>query len=232
MIKDLLTVIIPSKNESTLIDITLDYLNKQEDIFGTKIIVCDSSDDNTREIALTGLYKNLDIIVTDGGLPSIARNKGAQLSSTPYLLFLDADIFLTDPATIKESINTITKYSLHLVTCRFRCRGKYSFVFPVFEFFRDMVAGKSPCAVGGFMLFESDKFNNIGGFVDEDKFAEDFHISTKISPLFFHVLNKKIYTTDRRFRKKGLFYMLKMAVLSMINKNNPEFFKNDHNYWI
>lgn len=232
MIKDLLTVIIPSKNESNLIDITLDYLNKQEDILGTKIIVCDSSDDNTPEIALSGLYKNLDIIVTDGGLPSVARNKGALLSSTPYLLFLDADIFLTDRTTIKESINTITKYSLHLITCRFRCKGKYSFVFPVFEFFRDMVVRKSPCAIGGFMLFESDKFNKIGGFVEEDKFAEDFHISTKISPMFFYVVDKKVYTTDRRFKKKGLFYMLKMAVLSVINKNNPEFFNNDHNYWI
>lgn len=232
MIKDLLTVVIPSKNESELIDLTLSHLNKQLNINGTKVIICDSSDDNTPEIALSGKYKNLDIIITEGGLPSVARNKGAELSTTPYILFLDADIFLTDPETIKVSVDFIKKYSLHLVTCRFRCRGTYSFVFPVFEFFRDFFKRHSPCAIGGFMLFNTDKFRSIGGFDNEDKFAEDFHISLKISPLFFDVVNRKIYTTDRRFRKKGLFYMLKMSVLSMLNKNNPEFFKNDHNYWI
>ena len=232
MIKDLLTVVIPSKNESELIDFTLSNLNKQKNIQGTKVIICDSSEDNTPDIVLSGKYKNLNIIVTDGGLPSVARNKGAELSTTPYILFLDADIFLTDPETIKVSVDFIEKYSLHLVTCRFRCRGVYSFVFPIFEFFRDFFKRHSPCAIGGFMLFETEKFRSIGGFDNEDKFAEDFHISLKISPLFFYVVNRKIYTTDRRFRKKGLFYMLKMAVLSMLNKNNPDFFKNDHNYWI
>jgi hypothetical protein len=54
----------------------------------------------------------------------------------------------------------------------------------------------------------------------------------KISPDKFHVSKHKIYTTDRRFKKKGLLYMMKMSFLSYINKNNPEFFKNDHNYWV
>jgi hypothetical protein len=57
-------------------------------------------------------------------------------------------------------------------------------------------------------------------------------LSMKIKPFRFHVSPHKIYTTDRRFKKKGLFYMLKMSFLSYANKNNPEFFKNDHNYWI
>ena len=232
MIKDLLTIVIPTKNESELIDVTLNHLNKQYDINGTKIIICDSSDDNTVEIVNSGKYKNLNISVTDGGLPSIARNNGAELCNTPYILFLDADIFLTDLETIEHCLSIIKNYSLHLVTCRFRCRGKYSFVFPIFEFFRDFFVRHSHCAIGGFMLFDTDKFKKIGGFINEDKFAEDFHISTKISPLFFYVVNKKVYTTDRRFRKKGLFYMIKMAALSMINKDNPEFFKNDHNYWV
>ena len=82
------------------------------------------------------------------------------------------------------------------------------------------------------MLFDIFEFNRVGGFINEDKFAEDFHLSMKINPFRFHVSPHKIYTTDRRFKKKGLFYMLKMSLLSYANKNNPEFFKNDHNYWI
>ena len=63
MIKDLLTIVIPTKNESELIDVTLNHLNKQYDINGTKIIICDSSDDNTVEIVNSGKYKNLNILV-------------------------------------------------------------------------------------------------------------------------------------------------------------------------
>lgn len=232
MIKDILTIVIPSKNERDLIAMTLKLLNKQINIIGTRVIICDSSDDITREIISNGYYPNLKIEIIDGGLPSVARNKGAVIADTPYILFMDADVFLDDIETIYESLRYIIKYNLQLVTCRFRCRGKYSFIFPIFEFFRDFFIRHAPCAIGGFMLFDKEKFDSLGGFVNEDKFAEDFHLSSKINPLFFGVVNKKIYTTDRRFRKKGLLYMIKMAVLSVINKNNPEFFKNDHNYWV
>jgi glycosyltransferase involved in cell wall biosynthesis len=232
MIKDILTIVIPSKNERDLIGITLTLLNKQTNIIGTRVIISDSSDDLTREIISNGYYPNLKIEIIDGGLPSVARNKGASIANTPYVLFMDADIFLSDSDTISYSVKSIVNYNLHLITCKFRCRGKYSFVFPVFEFFRDFFVRQAPCAIGGYMLFDKNKFDSLGGFVNEDKFAEDFHLSSKINPLFFLVVNKKVYTTDRRFRKKGLFYMLKMAVLSMVNKDNPEFFKNDHNYWI
>ena len=142
------------------------------------------------------------------------------------------DIYLIDNTTIKECMSIIQKQSLELLTCKFRCEGRYSFVFPIFEFFRDLSIRYSPCAIGGFMLFEYDSFIRVGGFDDEDKFAEDFHLSSKIPSESFKVINKKIYTTDRRFQKKGLFYMVRVAILSIMNKNNPAFFKYDHNYWL
>jgi len=232
MVKDLVSVVIPTKNESELIGVTLEHLNKQNNINGTKVIICDCSDDNTIEIVNSGKYKNLDIVITDGGLPSVARNNGALMCETPYVLFLDADIFLVENNTINDVVNYAVKNKMHLITCRFRCRGQYSFIFPVFEFFRDLTIWTAPCAIGGFMLFDSSEFNKVGGFDNDDKFAEDFHLSMKISPKKFKVLHHKIFTTDRRFKKKGLIYMIKMAFLSYVNKRNPDFFKNDHNYWI
>ena len=232
MIKDVLTIVIPSKNERDIISMTMRLLNKQIGIHGTKVIISDSSDDLTREVIEKTYCPHLETEIIDGGFPSVARNNGAKLVETPYVLFLDADVFLYDNETIIDCLNLIVKNLYYLVTCRFRVRGKYSFVFPVFEWFRDLFSFHTPCAIGGFMLFDTEVFNNLGGFVDEDLFAEDFHLSSKVSPDKFYVVNKKVYTTDRRFRKKGLWYMLKMAVLSTINKNNPEFFKNDHNYWV
>jgi len=232
MIKDKLTIVIPSKNESDVIDITLTHLNEQKDIKGTRVIIADCSTDDTRDIILSGKYKNLNIEVIDGGLPSIGRNKGAELCNTPYVLFLDADIFLTNLGTIRDTLITIEHNSLHLVTTKFRCKGIYSSVFPVFEFFRDMVIDVAPCAIGGYMLFDTLIFNEIGGFDNRDKVGEDFHISMKIHPHRFHVCPHKVYTTDRRFRKKGLLYMLKIGWLGYKNKNNDKFFQDDHNYWV
>lgn len=44
--KDLLTIVIPCKNESDLISDTLYHLNKQNSIKGVKVIISDISDDN------------------------------------------------------------------------------------------------------------------------------------------------------------------------------------------
>jgi glycosyltransferase involved in cell wall biosynthesis len=232
MIKNKLTIVIPSKNESKIIDKTLTLLNEQRYLFGIRVIISDCSDDNTRKIIKSGKYTNLKIKIIDGGLPSVARNKGAKLVKTPYVLFLDADIFLTSPSTIFNTLNTIESEDLHLLTTKFRVEGFYSFVFPIFEFFRDLTIKTAPCAIGGFMMFKMSEFKLLGGFNNDDKFAEDFHLSMKVKPQHFHVSNEKVYTTDRRFRKKGLWYMIKMAYLSNKNKHNPDFFTNDYNYWV
>jgi len=232
MIKNKLTIVIPAKNESGIIDKTLTLLDKQHFIFDTRVIISDCSNDDTRKIIKSGKYTNLKIKIIDGGLPSVARNKGVKLVKTPYVLFLDADIFLTSSLTIFNTLNTIESEDLHLLTTKFRVEGFYSFVFPIFEFFRDLTIKTAPCAIGGFMMFKMSEFKLLGGFNNEDKFAEDFHLSMKVNPLKFGVSDEKIYTTDRRFRKKGLWYMIKMAYLSNKNKHNPDFFTDDHNYWV
>ena len=82
------------------------------------------------------------------------------------------------------------------------------------------------------MLFNRNKFFELGGFNSDFLFAEDYDLSNKVSPDKIAIAKNKVYTTDRRLRKKGLWYMMKMMILSMLNKNNPDFFKKDHNYWI
>lgn len=231
-VHEFLTIVIPCKNESEIILDTLWYLNEQLNIKNTEVIISDSSDDNTVElIKHSDSFKNLKISIVKGGTPSIARNNGFRFCRTPYVLFLDADMELRDPNIINSALIKIFKEELHLVTCKVRCEGKYFYVYPVFEFFRNLISFKYPFAVGGFMLFKSHRFNKIGKFCEGDLFAEDFNLSMKISPNKFSVLDSVIHTSDRRFRKKGLYYMMKMAVLSMINRDNPQFFKEDHGYW-
>jgi len=59
MMKDKLTIVIPSKNESDVINITLTHLNEQKNIKGTRVIIADCSTDDTRDIILSGKYKKL-----------------------------------------------------------------------------------------------------------------------------------------------------------------------------
>ena len=99
------------------------------------------------------------------------------------------------------------------------------------EFQKYLTKFSTPFAVGGFMLFNLETFNSLGGFNPDDKFGEDYHLSSKIKPNKFYVADKIVYTTSRRFKNKGLFYMVKMMIKSWFNRNNDEFFTKEHNYW-
>jgi glycosyltransferase involved in cell wall biosynthesis len=99
-----LSIVIPCKNESKIISKTLDLLNYQEGIENVEVIICDSSTDDTRNIIKSRIGDKFRKYVLDGGLPSVARNKGASLVMTEYVLFLDADIFLLNPKTINTCL--------------------------------------------------------------------------------------------------------------------------------
>ena len=97
-LNDLLTIVIPCKNEKDIISKTLDLLNHQTNIKGVKVIVCDSSDDLYTKLVLFNKSEynsneyDFKLEVIEGGLPAKARNNGFNLVTTPYVLFMDADI--------------------------------------------------------------------------------------------------------------------------------------------
>jgi len=223
-----LTIVIPCKNEGKGIIDVLKLILSQIDC---RIIVVDSSTEEFSILLLReyqSTYKNIEII--KGGLPAIARNNGAKLVTTPYILFLDADIYPYENA-IKNCIRTAVKGKYDLVTCKFTTDKKYNWVYRIFDIFQWYSSKTKPFALGGFMLFKTETFNNLKGFNEEDKIAEDYHLSSKIEPNRFKITNDFVYTSSRRFNKKGIWYMIKLAWKSWLNRNNDEFFKKDFNYW-
>ncbi len=91
-----LTIVIPAKNEAELLPRLLDSIARQDapGIRETTVYVADAnSTDGTVELALN-FRGRIDVRVIAGGLPSAGRNAGARLATTPYLLFLDADMEL------------------------------------------------------------------------------------------------------------------------------------------
>ena len=82
-LNEYLTVIIPCKNEKNIVIDCLNYLNKQKDIDGTKVYICDSSNDRiTKSLIKLSTFENLDIEILSGGLPAKARNIGFKKSNT------------------------------------------------------------------------------------------------------------------------------------------------------
>jgi glycosyltransferase involved in cell wall biosynthesis len=227
-----LTIVIPCKNEGRGVIDILKLVYKQH--LDCHIIIADSSDDEGTLLLLRKYQANSPMAtrIVKGGLPAIARNNGAEYVKTPYVLFLDADIYLQEPNMISKCLTIAIGGDYDLVTCKFKTLdGKYDWVFQVFNVVQRFSSMFTPFAVGGFMLFKTKTFRALGGFDEEAKIAEDYLLSSKVKPNKFKIVNKAVYTTSRRFEKKGVWYMVKLMLSSWLNKNNPKWFKNDHNYW-
>ena len=232
-LSNLLTIVIPSKNESRTLYDCIYNISKQTNIAGTKIIIADVSNKEESLEYIRRLQSDfkysLNIEVIEGGYPAQGRLNGSKLVSTPYILFLDSDIFLTNPSTLIECM----KYKKDLITVPFTTDYPYRWVFRMFDMFQSLSSFLgTPFAVGGFQLWNTETYWKVGGYNPEELFAEDYSISKKVSPKNFKVINiKGTYTSSRRFKSKGVLWMFNIMIKSYLNRNNSSFFRETHNYW-
>jgi len=232
-LKGKLTIIIPSKNEGVILYNCIQYISRQNHIDGVRLIIADISDDNDSILWIKRIQADfkhiLKIIVIKGGYPAQGRLSGSMLAVTPYMLFLDADILLTNPKIIEECLS----YKKDLVTVPFSTDKPYRWVFRAFDIFQSLssLIG-SPFAVGGFQLWNTESYWEVGGYNPQELFAEDYSISQKVNSKNFKVVNiKGTYTSSRRFKNKGVLWMFKIMIKSDRNRKKPEFFKHHHDYW-
>jgi len=237
--KDILTIVIPCKNEGWLIYDSLALINNQKYIYGTKVIIADSSDEfGSLNIinSLKSCFSNIDIEIIDGGLPAKARLEGSKLVKTPYLLFLDADMFIRDRELIYKIYRStnVYLYSMDLLTVTYKTDFKWDWCYRIFDIVQWLSRKLNCCfAIGGFQFWRTQAYWNCGGYNPDEMFAEDFSLSQKVSPKNFLVYRtNKVYTPSRRLEKKGIWYMMRLMFKSYKNRNNPEFFKQHHDYWI
>jgi glycosyltransferase involved in cell wall biosynthesis len=227
------TIVIPCKNEGINIYDCLGFICKQKGIGNTRVIIADSSDDKE---SLHWLYKakidfkySLNIEIIKGGYPAKARLKGSKLVDTPYILFLDADVMLLD----NKLFYNILGFNLDLLTVPFQTEKGWNWVFRIFDLFQNIsIKLGTPFAVGGFQYWNTQTYWELGGYKEDELFAEDYSLSSKVKPKKFWIHGSNgVFTSARRFKKKGIGYMFWIMIKSYINRNNPEFFKHHHNYW-
>ena len=89
-----------------------------------------------------------------------------------------------------------------------------------------------PFVVGTYFMINRDKFFELGGFDEELMHCEDYFLSKEIKAKNFSLVNKYVYTDDRRFKKMGYLNMITYFVKNMFKKNDKDYFKKDIGYWL
>ena len=234
--KSELTIIIPAKNEAELIPNLLSSLVLQDypAISSTKIYLADAnSTDGTPEIAAS--YRRwLDIEVITGGLPSVGRNAGARRARSPYVLFIDADIELSDETLIRRTVELAKRRNLHCVTTNIVCPSGTAWDQALYHgnnFMQQLSRLYKPFSTGMFMLFDSARFNALGGFHEQALYAEDYLLSQKVKRRKFGIVGGSVQTTNRRFKKMGHFKLVGLFLNTALHSHRESFFLRDHKYW-
>ena len=200
----------------------------------TKVLVADaSSTDGTPEIVLS-FRDRLNVEVIRGGMPSVGRNLGAARAESDYVLFLDADVEPAHPSVIRRAVELAQSKHLHCVTTNILCRGG-NWIDKLFyagnDFFQYVSRLHHPFATGMFMLFDRNKFWELGGFHEQVLFAEDYLLSQQVERKRFGIVRGGVYTTNRRFQKMGHLRVGWLFLCTAMNYWNEKYFLRDHKYW-
>ena len=229
-----ITIVVPCKNEEKYIPYLLLHLRNQL-IGSTRIIIADCSTDNTRDV-IQATKGNLNIEIIDGGPVSIAKNNGAKLVTTPYILFIDADVRFFKDTVIRDAVREIETHDLDLIGLNARCYDKNIVAqigFSIFNVINNVLKYFSPFAVGAFMLTRRDRFEEYGGFPEKFSTSEDFFLSRQYSPKKFHILIHHFGQDSSRFKKMGYFGMVAYLIKNFINRNNKQYWErlDSSRYW-
>lgn len=233
--KDLITIVIPCKNEENYIGYLLDDFKRQEGIEDVKIYIADASTDNTRNvIAQKKDYLNVNII--EGGPVSIAKNNGAALAETPYILFIDADVRFFSNTVIKDTVKQMIEEDLDLMGLSIKCYDnevRAKLAFSAFNIVNKILAKWMPFAVGAYMLTKRTKFIEYGGFPCKYPTSEDFHLSRQYNPKKFRIANHYFGQDSRRFKKMGYFGMSWYLIQNFWHRNNDAHWEkvDESKYW-
>jgi glycosyltransferase involved in cell wall biosynthesis len=198
-----LSIIIPTLNEERFLPGTLKSIIRQDFCGGYEIIVVDNhSIDETRKIA-----SECGCLVVDGGLPAAARNNGARVANGEYLLFLDADVRLTDNF-LQSLFDKIKKHKIAVgggPLFPFDGDLRDKIMESVFNAYNFATQYFYPHAQGAFIFSRKDIHKKIGGFREDLAMCEDHNYVWRASKIsrFKFILSPTVLISTRRFQADG-----------------------------
>ncbi|MDD5650360.1 MAG: glycosyltransferase [Candidatus Nanoarchaeia archaeon] len=213
-----LSIIIPTLNEEENILKLLISIKKQS-FKDYEIIVADNnSEDKTKSIA-----KKFKTKIVAGGLPPKARNNGARVARGEYLLFLDADVILSNNF-LNDVINEFEKRKLDIattyvepITNNFSIKIQHS----IYNFWMFLMQKIDPHAPGFCILTKKSIFEKVNGFDETIKLAEDHAYMRKAfrNKAKYGILkSKKILVSVRRFNTEGKIKLIIKYFLAMLHR--------------
>lgn len=200
----ILSIIIPAKNEEKYLPRLLRSI-KTQNFFHSEyeIIVADNkSKDKTRDIA-----EKYHCKIVLGGFPGRARNMGAQKAKGEILMFVDADMNITDRNFIKKAINEFNRGKLDVAAPRFFMKGNKADAL-ISDLWNQIVGISqyvSPVAGGGCLFVRKEIHDRIKGFNEEIMLGEDSDYVKRAAKIgrFRMIKNLEIEVSPRRFKKEG-----------------------------
>lgn len=227
-----LTLVIPCKNEEGYIGFLLSDIYKQRGIEGVRIIIADAqSTDSTIEI-IKKFNKKLNIEIIKGGLPAVGRNSGLQLSKTEWTLFMDSDARIYDNNLIVSALSEMKSKNYKILTCKLNSEKLLTkLTYRLANMFIYLSKFDRPFAVGIFTMVKTKEAKLIGGFPEWAMHCEDYLFSSEFRREEFLLLDKYIWSDDRRFRKMSWWKMVVYFIKNIIMRNNKDYFRKNVNYW-
>jgi glycosyltransferase involved in cell wall biosynthesis len=227
-----ISVIVPVLNEEKLLPAFLEqFPGDLLERFSMEILVSDGgSSDRTREIA--GEYTGVHVVDASGTRTiSHGRNAGAARAGGAILVFLNADVRLSDPVRFFNEIKTgLIRPGVAAMTARVH-------VFPEEERLIDRlfhIVHNAYCrllnAIGEGMgrgecqVLKADMFREVGGYNDTMAAGEDFDLFRRVRKhgTIRFIPAVTVYESPRRFRKYGYLRIVRdwtQNALSVMIKN-------------
>jgi len=233
-ISDLLTIVIPCYNEERYIYNTLWKISRQHFSNKLRVLVADadSTDNTIQHISKASEdFSNLQIEVIQGGKVGFARNNGAKMVTTPYILFMDGDSILQGTDIFNEVKKYLDRYDIISVKQKSTDIDdiKSVWTYKILDWIRKIMP--ITFCTGCFFLISKKKFDKLGGFDETLQNSEDFWLSKQIPKWKFKILNEYIGQDNRRFKKFGYWNFIKINLLNYLNFWNIKWFKKDVGYW-
>jgi len=199
-----LSIIIPTYNEEEYLPLLLKSI-KAQDFGDFEVIIADAgSQDRTREIAQKAGCK-----VVDGGMPAVGRNRGAEAAQGEYLLFLDADVCLTEgylESSLKEFIERDLGIAITQISPLSDGRlDKMAHNFA--NFFMRKVESFKPHGAGCYGILTLKKLHEeVEGFDEDLDFGEDTDYIERMAEISsFRVLrHPRLLVSTRRVEEEGI----------------------------
>ena len=199
-----ISIVIPTKNEESYLPLLLTSIRNQQGV-EYEIIIADAlSTDETRRIA-----ESYGARVVDGGMPGPGRNRGAEVATGEYILFLDSDVVLPSPTTLKEMLSEFDERKLDVASCMVKPISTKMIDIALHDAYNQyaiLTEQVLPHIQGPCMLVRRSTHLAIHGFDEEVVMAEDHEYGRRAAKNGFavgYLRTSSILLSVRRLDKEG-----------------------------